>query len=111
MAKENTSRVEEAISILSRIEKELDQITVRVSDMKKMLVNSAKEESEKAKVEVLTEVAKLAQKSLTEIEAEAKKEAEKILAQSEEELKSLRTKIDKSFQKAVSLVMKAALGE
>ena len=111
MANHNPSKIEEAILILSSMEKDLDEVIARVSDKKKVLLNLAREEAERTKDLVIGETSKFAQEDLTKIEAEAEKEAEKIRSKGEEELKSLKTRIDQVFDNAVSLVVKAALGE
>ena len=61
------------------MEKELDEVMALVSDMRRVLINLAGEEAEKARGEVVGEASRLAQEALAQIKAEAEKEAEKIL--------------------------------
>lgn len=84
---------------------------MRVADMKRLMMSLARDEAEKAKGEAMEELSKLGEKILSEAKSEAEREAEKILKKGEEELKDLKKRIDEAFEQAVSLVVKAALGE
>lgn len=93
------------------MEKEIDGMAMRVADMRNMLLNLAREEAEKTKDEIVSEATRLAQEALEQIKTELGKEAGKIISNGEEELKSLRVRVEEAGDEAVSMVVKAALGE
>ena len=111
MLQQSASRVQEAISTLEKLEKELDGVEKWVAEAKRALVTLAAAEGEKTMVEALNEANALVQEKLEKARVEAEKEAEEIIKKSKTELIELKDKIDRSIEKAVDLAMKVILGE
>lgn len=105
------SRVQEAISILQRLEKELDEVEKWVAEAKRALLTLAASEGEKAMTEALNELNTLVQEKLAKVKVEAEKEAEEILKKSKTESMELKAKIDRSMEKAIEFAVKVILGE
>jgi len=103
--------VQEAISALEKLEKELDEVEKWVAEAKRVLLTLAAAEGERAMTEALNEANTLVQEKLEKVRVEAEKEAEGILQKSKTELIELKAKIDRSIEKAVDLAVKAILGE
>jgi len=103
--------VQEAISALEKLEKELDEVEKWVGEAKRVLLTLAAAEGERAMTEALNEANTLVQEKLEKVRVEAEKEAEGILQKSKTELIELKAKIDRSIEKAVELAVKAILGE
>ena len=60
----NASKIQSAITILSEMETNLDDLSAQVADLKKKLLNFAETDSEKAKAEVIEQANKEAQDAL-----------------------------------------------
>jgi len=103
--------VQEAISTLEKLEKELDEVEKWVAEAKRALITLATAEGERAMTEALNEANTLVQERLEKARIEAEKEAEEIIQKSKTELSGLKAKIDRSIPNAVDLVMKVILGE
>ncbi len=108
---QSAARVQEAISALEKLEKDLDEVEKWVAEAKRALVTLAAAEGERAMTEALNEANALVQEKLEKVKAEAEKEAEAIVQKSKTELTELKAKIDRSIEKAVDLAVKAILGE
>lgn len=111
MSQYSASRVQEALTILERMEKDLDEVERWVSEAKRILLGLAASEGEKAMSEALNEANAVAQERLEKARLEAEKEAERIIQQSRSELDRLKAKIERSMEKAITLAMDAILGE
>ena len=111
MLHQSASRVQEAISTLEKLEKELDEVEKWVAEAKRALVSLAAAEGERAMTEALNEANALVQEKLEKARVEAEKEAEEILQKSKTELIELKAKIDRYIEKAVDLAVKAIIGE
>ena len=111
MLQQSASRVQEAISTLEKLEKELDDVEKWVAEAKRALVSLASAEGEKAMTEALNEANVMTQERLEKARVEAEKEAEVIIQKSKTELIVLKEKIDGSIERAVDLAVKAVLGE
>jgi len=103
--------VQEAISTLEKLEKELDEVEKWVAEAKRALVTLAAAEGERAMTEALNEANTLVQEKLEKARIEAEREAEEIIQKSKTELIGLKAKIDRSIMNAVDLAMKVILGE
>jgi vacuolar-type H+-ATPase subunit H len=111
LSQQVASRVQEAIAILQKLEKELDEVEKWVAEAKRTLLSLATVEGEKAMTEALSEANALVQERLEKARVNAEKEAAEIVQKSKTELVDLKARIDKSLEKAVDLVMKVILGE
>jgi len=103
--------VQEALSILEKLEKELDDVEKWVAEAKRALVSLASAEGERAMTEALNEANAIVQERLDKARVDAEKEAEQIIQKSKTELIALKEKIFRSIDEAVDLAVKAILGE
>ena len=111
MLQQSASKVQEALSTLEKLEKELDDVEKWVAEAKRVLVSLASAEGERAMTEALNEANAIVQERLDKARVDAEKEAEQIIQKSKTELIALKEKIDRSIDKAVDLAVKAILGE
>jgi len=103
------SEIERTVTILSEMEKELDDLKLEVEDMKRKLIARVKEEAEKARDEAIIEIQTKAQAELEKARQEAEEEARKIITQTRGEMEQLKAKIDRLFDRAVDTVAKETL--
>ena len=108
---QTTSKIQEAISTLSEMEKELDEVKSRISDMKHILQTAAIEEAEKARVVALEQANTLAQEKMAKVRTDAEKEAAEIVSKSKSTFQSLKERIDEKFEQAVQKVVKVVPGD
>ena len=111
MLQQSASKVQQAISTLETLEKELNEVERWVAEAKRALITLAAAEGEKAMTEALNEANALVQERLEKTKVEAEKEAEEIIKKSKTELVELKAKIDRSLEKAVDVAVKTILGE
>jgi vacuolar-type H+-ATPase subunit H len=93
------------------MEKELDEVKSRISDMKRILQTVAIEEAEKAKAVALEQANTLAQEKMAKVRTDAEKEAAEIVSKSKSTFQSLKERIDEKFEQAVQKVVKAVPGD
>jgi vacuolar-type H+-ATPase subunit H len=96
---------------LYELERELDKVKVKVEDMKKELLSFTQNEAKKAKSECLDEVKEKVEGELADVKARAEKEIKDALANSEDKIKELRAKVNRVYDQAIDVVLKAVLGE
>ncbi len=111
MSQHSAAGIQEALAILSGAEKEIDEAKEWLGEAKRLIVNLAAVEGERAMTEALNEANMIAQQNLARARLEAEKEAERIIKRAEDDLEALRVKIDRSMEKAITLAVKAILGE
>lgn len=103
------SSVEKIVNVLSELEKDIENLSLKVQDMKKrILTNSDKEISElRGKI---TEIAKTeSERIISAAKLEAEEKSHKILADAETNLTSLKENTKLSFDKSVKLVVDSVL--
>ena len=103
--------IENVVNILADVEKEIDTIKLGIDQKKLEFLEVAKEAAEKAKENIMIEVAKSKQKSLEDTKNNIEDEANKILLKSEKSIKDLQKRIDEKFQDALEQISKKIIGE
>ena len=101
----NASKIQNAITVLSEMETNLDGLSAQVADLKKKLLNFAEIESEKAKAEIIEQANKEAQDALDQARAAAQNEASSIVAKGISETNELREKITGKVSEAVNIIV------
>ena len=102
-----TSKIQNAINVLSEMETKLGDLSSQVADMKRKLLAFAETESEKAKAEVIEQANKEAQDALDHVRQSAQKEADGIVAKGIAETNELRVKISSKVSDAVDIIVNA----
>ena len=102
----NTARIQNAISALSDMEKELDDLSSQVSEMKRKLGHFAESEADSARNEILDRVRKEAEQKLEAVRASANSEASSIVKKGETDTESLRRKISERLSDAIDLIVR-----
>lgn len=93
------------------MEKELDDTKESVNDLNRELLNVARKEAEASREELIRQENDSAQKTVEKARKEAEDEAAEILSKADGDVKRLKTQIDKTFDRAVDLVIDVVLGE
>jgi vacuolar-type H+-ATPase subunit H len=101
----NATKIQNAITILSQMETNLDDLTTQVADLKKKLLNFAEAESEKAKAEVIDQANKEAEDALDQARESAQNEASLIVAKGTSDTNELRAKITGKVSEAVNIIV------
>jgi len=111
LSQQSDIKIEKAITTLSEMEQEIETIKLRISEIKREILSYAQEESDDAKNTALTIAHKKVEKSISKVKSETEKDAKTIVEKGEKDLILLRKQIDKSFAKAVTLVVNAVSGD
>jgi vacuolar-type H+-ATPase subunit H len=110
MSQSSVIKIRDAMSILSDMERELDQLDSQVTEIKRLLINAALKEADKASTSSIEEAKKVVQETLVKVHSEADREATEIIAKREEMINFLNNKIDENFEQAVKKVVLAVSG-
>ncbi|HJU79262.1 MAG TPA: hypothetical protein VJ599_06850 [Nitrososphaeraceae archaeon] len=103
------SSVEKIVSALSELENDIENLSVKVQDMKKRIVSTSDNEIAQLREKII-EVAKTeSEKIISSAKQEAEEKSQKISAQAETNLSKLRENTKLSFDKSVKLVVDSVL--
>ncbi|MEM4311273.1 MAG: hypothetical protein QXX95_02680 [Nitrososphaerales archaeon] len=105
-----TSPVEKAITTLTKLEKDIDELKVYLEEKKRRLIALAKEEAKKVKNLALEEVRRVCDEELKLREKKAKEEKERILREAEEKTKKVKDKIDSVYIDMVRITIEELIG-
>ena len=105
----NAARIQNAISVLAVMEKQLDDLSAEVADMKRKLQLYAETEADLAKAEILDSARREADEKLNSVRASAREEADKIIQRGNSDTERLRSKVSGSLPSAVDLIVKTVL--
>jgi len=103
----NAARIQTAIAALAEMEKQLDDLSSQVSDMKRKLQQFAESESDRAKNEIIEQAKKEAEQRLASVRSAANDEAQKIIEKGESDTESLRARVSSRLPEAVNVIVKA----
>ncbi len=93
------------------MEKELDSIKLKASDVKREMISMARKEGDLLKETLIQDANKKTQEKLALAENKSEKEAAKSISKAEEDVLTLEKKIDSRFDEAVNSVRIVLLGE
>ena len=105
----NASKIQNAISVLSEMETQLNELSGQVSEMKRRLLAFADTESEKAKAEAIDQANSEAQQAMEQVRQSAQKEADAIIAKGTSESNALRSRMSSKVPQAVDVIVSAVL--
>jgi len=105
------SAVETIVGALSGLEGDIDQLYVRVEEMKKRIMAHSNEEVEKLKQQVIAMANEEAKRIVDSARAEAEAESEKIGEMGRANVANLKKNINSSFDAAVDSIVRTVLGD
>jgi vacuolar-type H+-ATPase subunit H len=105
------SSVDLIINALAELEKDVDNLTFKVEEMKKRIVIYSNEEIEKLKQQIIAIANEEARKIIDIAKAEAEDESSKIVKEADTSLSGIKKNIDSSYNRAVDSIVRMVLGE
>jgi vacuolar-type H+-ATPase subunit H len=105
------SSVDLIINALAELEKDLDNLTFKVEEMKKRIIIYSNEEIEKLKQQIIAIANEEATKIIDIAKAEAEGESATIVKEADTSLSGIKKNIDSSYDRAVDSIVKMVLGE
>ncbi|MBV9176349.1 MAG: hypothetical protein JO297_04875 [Nitrososphaeraceae archaeon] len=105
------SSVDLIINALAELEKDLDNLTFKVEEMKKRIIIYSNEEIEKLKQQIIAIANEEATKIIDIAKAEAEDESATIVKEADTSLSGIKKNIDSSYNRAVDSIVKMVLGE
>ena len=106
MLERETHSVESIIKALSELEKDIDMISSKVEELKKLMINQSHEEVGKLKQQIISTAQEEAKKIINKAKAEAEEESVVITKESEENLARIRKNIDSLSDIIVDKIVK-----
>jgi hypothetical protein len=105
------SSVEKIITALSELEKDIENLSFKVQDMKKRIMTNSDKEISQLREKII-EIAKTeSEKIISAAKLEAEEKSQKITEQAETNLTKLRENTKLSFDKSVKLVVDSVLNK
>jgi len=105
------SAVETIVSALSELENDIDGMSGRVEEMKRLIITHSDEEIEKLKQQIITLANEEAKQIVDITKAEAEAESEKIGEIGRANLANIRKNIKASFDTTVDSIVQSVLGD
>lgn len=105
------SSVDLIINALAELEKDLDNLTFKVEEMKKRIIIYSNEEIEKLKQQIIAIANEEATKIIDIAKAEAEGESATIVKEADTSLSGIKKNIDSSYDRAIDSIVKMVLGE
>ena len=105
------SSVDLIINALSELEKDVDNLTFKVEEMKKRIIIYSNEEIEKLKQQIIAIANEEATKIIDIAKAEAERESATIVKEADTSLSGIKKNIDSSYNRAVDSIVRMVLGE
>ena len=104
------SSVDLIINALAELEKDIDNLTFKVEEMKKRIIIYSNEEIEKLKQQIIAIANEEATKIIDIAKAEAEGESATIVKEADTSLSGIKKNIDSSYDRAVDSIVKMVLG-
>jgi len=112
LSEHSGSEIKNVLSILHRVESNLDDIKASVEQRKHQMREIASEQVEIIQTKILIELDKETRIFLEETKSRAEAEADKIMVKSEDATNDFtKKKIEERFDEAVNLVCKKVMGD
>ncbi|HZA07883.1 MAG TPA: hypothetical protein VE619_09275 [Nitrososphaeraceae archaeon] len=104
------SSVDLIINALAELEKDIDNLTFKVEEMKKRIIIYSNEEIEKLKQQIIAIANEEATKIIDIAKSEAEGESATIVKEADTSLSSIKKNIDSSYDRAVDSIVRMVLG-
>ena len=105
----NESTIQNAISSIAAMEKDLDDLSSQVAEMKKKLLAFAEQKADEANAEIIDKANKEAQAYLDSVKKDAEAEAEKIIQKGDKDTEALKKRVSGNISSAVDIIVKSVL--
>jgi vacuolar-type H+-ATPase subunit H len=103
------SSIQEAVEYIASMEKQIDELSGQVADMKKKLKAYAEDISERAKSEVVEAANKESEEYLRGVRASSEAEAKNIVSRGDLDSEALRKRVSGKIPRAVDVIVQAVL--
>ena len=105
------SSVEIIINALAELEKDIDNLNLRVEEMKRRIIIYSNEQIENLKHQIISIANEEAKKIVDIAKKEAEEESSLIVKEADDKLSDIKKNIDSSLDRAVDNIVNMVLGE